>query len=152
MTCVTEDFSCLVITVAFLLKTFFTFFILTHCMPRCSSVITYLTGLQLCHFVFLLDSVYTFSVFFQIRFFRYVSILKVKQEPSFVSYAFLVVAYTTVFFLPQEFRHLHRALGEHLEQYWKDSQIESKIFIPLGSFFRLFLVYLGVPQRRSNCS
>ncbi|XP_020613915.1 MORC family CW-type zinc finger protein 2A-like [Orbicella faveolata] len=26
----------------------------------------------------------------------------------------------------KEFRHLHRALGEHLEQYWKDSQIESQ--------------------------
>ncbi|XP_078361220.1 ATPase MORC2A-like [Oculina patagonica] len=26
----------------------------------------------------------------------------------------------------KEFKHLHRALGEHLEQYWKDSQIEKQ--------------------------
>ena len=53
------------------------------------------------------------------------------------TFGFLLLAYTTLSSLPQEFRHLHRALGEHLEQYWKDSQIESKIVISLSSFFRL---------------
>lgn len=36
----------------------------------------------------------------------------------------------------QEFKHLGRALGEHLEQYWKDSQIECKSFFDCQQFFR----------------
>ena len=73
----------------------------------------------------------------QLNFFRqYVSVFKAKQEPS-LDHAVFQLANTILSSLPQEFRHLHRALGEHLEQYWKDSQIESKIFISLCLFFCL---------------
>ena len=92
--------------------------------------------------VFFLDPVHTF-IFGLIQiwiFFReYVSVFKAKQEPS-LSHA-LLVANTNLSSLPQEFRHLHRALGEHLEQYWKDSQIESKIFISAYLFFHLCSPY-----------
>lgn len=40
------------------------------------------------------------------------------------------------FFFLQEFKHLGRALGEHLEQYWKDSQIECKSFFDCQQFSR----------------
>ena len=84
-----------------------------------------------------LPYMHLFLIFIQTKFFReYVSVIKAKQEPS-LGHAVFLLANTILSSLPQEFRHLHRALGEHLEQYWKDSQIESKIFISLCLLFRL---------------
>lgn len=42
----------------------------------------------------------------------------------------------------QEFKQLQRALGEHLEQYWKDSKIESKCLLGQFVLSLTFVVHL----------
>ena len=52
----------------------------------------------------------------------------------------------------QEFKQLQRALGEHLEQYWKDSKIESKCLLGQFVLSLTFVVHLGISWKvsRSN--